>query len=132
MGHRTLWASLLLIAFSADWLIAAEPVPNHMTLWLDKGVYYPDAYYSRAYVQPFPIRPNQRIMYFRLKPEEHYGRYRLGVPFPNMTNGQVDPYPFQYIYGTPVPPPPPVPPVLECDPPPELNPIGQRGGNSRR
>lgn len=82
-------------------------------IWLQPGfgVYYPDAYYSRQYLQQFPLQGDQDILYFRLRPYENYGQFRLGQPVQGLTNGTVDSnrYPYRYAYDfqawqAPVPP----------------------------
>ena len=82
-----------------------------LDLRLAPGAYYPAYYYSRDYIQTFPMRPGQRALYLRLRPYEHYGENRPGYPTPGVANGwvQSDRFNYRYAYGfqpvtTPIPP----------------------------
>ena len=63
------------------------------------GAYLSTPYYSRAYLQPFELRPGQNPLIIRLAPIDNYARYRLGGPVPGLTNGSVDSNVFPYRYG---------------------------------
>lgn len=72
---------------------------KHHVRKLDQGVYYPNTYYSRSYVQEFPLRPGDRPLMFRLNPFQHYGRYRQGLPIePDLTDGGFQLSRFDYRY----------------------------------
>ena len=83
---------------------------NGNSLRVPPGVYHEGPFYSRQYLQNYPLRPGQTPVYFRLVPFEHYGRYRLGNPIPGLTNGSVqsDRFPYRYKYGFQPNFPPPV------------------------
>lgn len=71
---------------------------NHV-VQLSQGVYYPGPYYSKTYIQEFPLGPGDRPLFFRLQPFQHYGRYRQGVPIePGLTDGgfQLAHFPYRY------------------------------------
>lgn len=89
---------------------------NGNDLRLPPGEYYPGPYYSRGYLQAFPLTPNQQPIYFRLIPFEHYGEYRLGTPVPGLTSGDIQSnwFPYRYHYGF-QPHVHRVPPFNECD-----------------
>lgn len=74
------------------------------------GNYYPGPYYSRAYLQDYPLDPGDRPLLFRLHPFQHYGRYKYGQPIePCLTNGTVesDRFPYRYTWDFhPTEPPP--------------------------
>lgn len=80
------------------------------------GVYYPGPYYSRTYLQRFNLLPNQRMIYLRLAPYQHYGAHRLGWPTPGIAYGspESDRFPYRYTYGFVAPHKAPPPPVDEC------------------
>lgn len=73
--------------------------PHHYDRRLETGVYYPAWYYSRSYIQQFPLGPGDRPLLFRLHPFQHYGRYAQGYPIePNLTTGSVESHRFPYRY----------------------------------
>lgn len=79
------------------------------------GVYYPGPFYSRQYLQDFPLRPDQAPIYYRLIPFEHYGQYRLGTPVPGLTTGHIHSNRFVYRYRYGFEPVVCIPPVYdEC------------------
>ena len=89
------------------WLVALLPVALAGELPEQKhpyrrytGTYYPGPYYSRAYLQDYPMDPGDRPLLFRLHPFQHYGRYRYGEPIePCLTNGTVESDRFPYRYA---------------------------------
>lgn len=94
-GRSIAWLTLL-VAGSAlaegDWY-----KPHHDLRYQD--AYYPEPYYSRAYLQDYPLDPGDRPLLFRLHPFQHYGRYKYGEPIePCLTNGTVESYRFPYRY----------------------------------
>lgn len=73
--------------------------PKNHVRKLDQGVYYPNTYYSRTYIQDYPLSPGDRPLFFRLNPFQHYGRYRQGVAIePGLTDGgfQLSHFPYRY------------------------------------
>ena len=98
-GHSMrLLACFLALLLSAGLAPAGDGHQPHEELKY-QGSYYPGPYYSRAYIQDFPMEPGDRPLLFRLRPFRHYGRYDYGVPIePELTNGTVESYRFPYRY----------------------------------
>jgi hypothetical protein len=107
-GERTYRLASAGVLFAIVGLVGGWPGPvhsgelhpqKHHVRKLDQGVYYPNTYYSRSYVQEFPLRPGDRPLMFRLNPFQHYGRYRQGFPIePDLTDGgfQLDRFDYRY------------------------------------
>lgn len=94
---------------------------GHYEVRLRPGVYYPGPYYSRSYIQDHELRPGERILFYRLRPWEHYSEARLGKPGWGLVNGSIDSDRFAYRYRydfVPVQIPPPIS-VEDCPPPPK-------------
>ena len=74
---------------------------NGNDLRVPAGVYHEGPFYSRQYLQNYPLQPGQTPVYFRLIPFEHYGQIRLGNAVPGLTNGSIqsDRFPYRYKYG---------------------------------
>lgn len=79
----------------------ANTPKGDMEIKIRPGVYWPGPYYSQQYLQPPPLRPGQKVLFYRMLPFEHYGDYRYGVAVPGLTNGTVqsDRFPYRYRYG---------------------------------
>ncbi len=88
---------MLMAAYSSSLWADVHKLEHHHRQY--EGGYYPGPYYSRAYLQTFPLEPGDRVMLYRLRPFQHYGRYEYGCPIePGLTNGTVDSYRFPYRY----------------------------------
>lgn len=89
---------------AAFWLASAAGAgdlnkKHNYVVKLNQGVYYPGPYYSRSYLQDYPLGPGDRPLFFRLHPFQHYGRYRQGDPIePGLTDGglQLRLFPYRY------------------------------------
>jgi hypothetical protein len=88
---------MLMAAYSSSLWADVHKLEHHHRQY--EGGYYPGPYYSRAYLQTFPLEPGDRVMLYRLRPFQHYGRYEYGCPIePGLTHGTVDSYRFTYRY----------------------------------
>lgn len=97
-GRASLVVALFFVAPMAQ---AGLYTFNGNDLRIPPGVYYPGPFYSRQYLQDFPLQPGQVPVYYRLSPYEHYGLIRQGSPVRGLTDGGIhaDRFPYRYKYG---------------------------------
>ncbi|MBY0587951.1 hypothetical protein K2X85_12295 [bacterium] len=101
---RTTVVLMLMSLLMTSSSLRAEGIDKHHQLQHHyrqyQGEYYPPGpYYSRAYIQQFPLDPGDRILLYRLRPFQHYGRYEYGCPIePGLTRGTVESFRFPYRY----------------------------------
>lgn len=71
------WIVLILVSLLLTEVDAAagDVPPSRHHLHHGPGAYYPGYYYSRAYMQPFRLRPGEQVLTFRLHPYQHYGKH---------------------------------------------------------
>lgn len=106
MDRSCRWATwlALFVAFLVANQALAEGNHDQLGAWevkLRPGVYWPGPYYSRLYEQDHQLRPGQRILFYRMRPYQHYGEHKLYNASPPLTDGGIhsDRYNYRYKYG---------------------------------
>jgi hypothetical protein len=66
------------------------PSPHHLRF--GPGAYHPGYYYSRSYLQPFELGPNEFPLTFRLRAYRHYARHRQADVWPAFGGSSMFPY----------------------------------------